>query len=78
MIDTTKAWEEKLRPKVKHYQQGKIEPIDFINSHDLNFNLGNVIKYTTRCNFKGTKRQDLEKARDYINFELERLRDEES
>ena len=63
------------RPQVNHYQQGQIEPIDFINSHELNFNLGNAIKYVTRCNYKGTKRQDLQKAIDYINFELERTDD---
>ncbi len=62
---------QKNRPKVHHYQQGVIEPIDYINSHDLGFNLGNTIKYITRCNFKGTKKEDLQKAIDYINFELE-------
>lgn len=60
------------RPTTPHYQQGGIEPIDFINSNDLNFNLGNAIKYITRCNFKGNKRVDLLKAIDYINFELEK------
>ena len=61
----------KDRPITPHYQQGGIEPIDFINSHDLGFNLGNTIKYVTRCNYKGTKKEDLQKAIDYINFELE-------
>lgn len=60
------------RPNVSHYLQGQIEPIDFINSHGFNFNLGNAIKYITRCNHKGTKKEDLQKAIDYINFELER------
>ena len=59
------------RPDVPHYKTGKIEPIDFINSNKLNFNLGNVVKYVTRCDHKGTKRADLQKAIDYINFELE-------
>lgn len=59
-----------MRPNVSHYTQGSIEPIDFINSHDLNFNLGNAIKYITRCNYKGSKEEDLKKAIDYINFEL--------
>lgn len=61
------------RPDVQHYKQGQIEPIDFINSHNLGFNLGNTVKYITRCNYKGTKREDLKKAIDYINFELELL-----
>lgn len=61
------------RPNVSHYKAGTIQPIDFINSQDLNFNLGNAIKYITRCNYKGTKKADLLKALDYINFELENL-----
>jgi hypothetical protein len=61
------------RPKVSHYKKGKIQPIDYINSNQLNFNLGNVIKYVTRCNHKGTKKEDLLKAIDYINFELESM-----
>ena len=31
----------------KHYQ-AKIEPIEFIHIWDLNFNVGNVIKYVCR------------------------------
>lgn len=58
------------RPNVSHYVQG-IESIDYIQSHNMNFSLGNAIKYVTRCNYKGTKREDLLKAIDYINFELE-------
>ena len=63
------------RPDVKHYKAGAIEPIDFIASQELNFNLGNVVKYVTRCNHKGTKREDLQKAIDYINFELQSMKD---
>lgn len=59
------------RPRVSHYQAGSIEPIDFINSQEFNFNLGNAVKYISRCDYKGTKRKDLEKAIDYIRFELE-------
>ena len=60
------------RPDVSHYLEGGIQPIDFINSNNLNYNLGCVIKYITRCNHKGTKQEDLQKAIDYINFELEK------
>ena len=63
---------EANRPTVPHYQQGNIEPIDFITSHDMNFNLGNAVKYITRCNHKGSKLIDIQKAIDYLNFELER------
>ena len=47
-----------------HYQQG-IEPIEVIESWDLNFNLGNVIKYTLRAPYKENMVQDLEKAKWY-------------
>ena len=48
-----------------HYQQG-IEPIEVIESWDLNFNLGNVIKYTLRAPYKENMVQDLEKAKWYL------------
>lgn len=40
----------------------------------FNFNLGNAIKYIWRCGHKGPAVEDLEKARQYINFEIERLK----
>ena len=53
-----------------HYTQGDgIEPIDFIESNDLSFCEGNVVKYVVRAPYKGTEIQDLRKAR----FYLERL-----
>ena len=66
---------KKTRPKVSHYQCGGIEPIDYINSHNFNFNLGNAIKYISRCGKKEgeSTEKDLKKAIDYLNFEIERL-----
>lgn len=58
-----------------HYQ-GAIQPIDLINAQDLNFNLGNVVKYVCRAGKKQGENilTDLEKAKDYINFEIERVK----
>jgi len=42
----------------------------------FNFNLGNVIKYVTRAGLKDDKLKDLEKARDYLNFEIEKIKEE--
>ena len=58
-----------------HYQ-GSIQPIDLINAQDLNFNLGNVVKYVCRAGKKQGENilSDLEKAKDYINFEIERVK----
>lgn len=61
------------RPKVSHYQDGGIEPIDYINSHNFNFNIGNCIKYCSRAGLKGDAIEDLQKAIHYLQFEIERL-----
>ena len=68
----------------KHYQyyttplhyQATIQPIELINEQDLNFNLGNVVKYVCRAGNKQGENilSDLEKAKDYINFEIERVK----
>ena len=57
-------------PVVPHYNHIKPQPIEVINGFNLGFNLGNVIKYLVRAEFKGTEKQDLTKVVDYINFEL--------
>ena len=53
-----------------HYTSGGIETIDFIEAKKLNYNLGNVVKYITRADLKGSKKQDLEKAMWYLRREL--------
>lgn len=56
-----------------HYKVGGIETIDFIEAKKLNYNMGNAVKYISRAEHKGNKRQDLEKAIWYINRELSKL-----
>lgn len=58
-----------------HYNNG-IEAIDYIESHNMNFNVGNVIKYVTRAKHKGTELEDLKKASWYLNREIENLEKE--
>ena len=53
-----------------HYKVGGIETIDFIEAKNLNYNLGNAVKYITRADHKGNRVQDLEKARWYIEREI--------
>ena len=50
----------------KHYNVGKIQPIDFIESLSLDFRLANAVKYIARCEHKGKAKEDLTKAIWYI------------
>jgi hypothetical protein len=56
-----------------HYKVGGIETIDFIEAKKLGYNLGNVVKYLTRADHKGNRKQDLEKAKWYLERELSTL-----
>lgn len=55
-----------------HYNKGGYEVIDVIEDWELGFSLGNAIKYIARCEHKGNKKQDLEKAIFYLKRELEK------
>ena len=55
----------------EHYKVGGIETIDFIEAKKLNYNIGNVVKYLTRADHKGNRKQDLEKARWYLSREID-------
>ena len=57
----------------KHYNEG-VEAIDVIESWDLNFHVGNVIKYMLRAPHKGEEIQDLEKAKWYLDRHIENIR----
>lgn len=60
----------------QHYQDGGIQPIDYIEAKNLNFHLGNAVKYISRAGKKGDKLEDLRKAQWYIAREIERVRRE--
>jgi len=53
-----------------HYKAGGIETIDFIEAKDLNFRLGNVVKYVARAEKKGDPLEDLKKAKWYLEREI--------
>jgi hypothetical protein len=57
----------------QHYQDGGIQTIDFIEAKQLNFHLGNVVKYISRAGKKGDRLEDLLKAQWYLQREIERL-----
>lgn len=72
IINYDNSKEKEMVNHPSHYTQG-IEAIDYIESHKMNFNIGNVIKYVTRAKHKGTELEDLKKASWYLNREIERL-----
>lgn len=50
-----------------HYQTDKYQVIDIIEGFNLDYHLGNVIKYVLRAGKKGDKIEDLKKARWYLD-----------
>lgn len=56
-----------------HYNQGKIEVIDFIEDQQLDFALGNALKYICRAPYKGKELEDLRKAEWYIRHRIQAL-----
>jgi hypothetical protein len=54
-----------------HYKTGGIETIDYIEAKELDFHLGNAVKYISRAEHKGTYEQDLQKAIWYLNRAIE-------
>jgi hypothetical protein len=53
-----------------HYTTGGIETIDFIEAKKLGYNLGNVVKYVSRADYKGRLIEDLRKAEWYLKREI--------
>lgn len=60
----------------KHYTDGKIEVIDFIEDKNLCFHLGNSVKYIARAGKKDPAKeiQDLEKAEWYLKRRINNLK----
>lgn len=58
-----------------HYggEGNPFEAIKIIHHYNLNFNLGNIIKYTLRCGKKDESIKELEKIKQYAEFEIQRI-----
>jgi hypothetical protein len=56
-----------------HYNQGKIEVIEFIEDQKLNYHIGNTVKYLCRAGKKDPNKliEDLEKASWYLNRHIQ-------
>ena len=55
----------------KYYRRGSIQVWDFIRDQELNFHLGNAIKYICRADHKYDDIEDLSKAIHYLSNEIE-------
>tara|TARA_R110002020_G_scaffold56253_3_gene155836 strand:+ start:1270 stop:1470 length:201 start_codon:yes stop_codon:yes gene_type:complete len=57
--------------KPDYYNSMKITPIDYITANGLDFCSGNIVKYASRWNKKGTPIDDLRKIVEYANLLIE-------
>jgi hypothetical protein len=73
--ETTQPTVNSSKTNPSHYRRGKIEPWDFIESQELDFFLGNAVKYIARAGHKPgeSAKDDLEKAIVYLNKKLSTL-----
>ena len=54
-----------------YYRRGSVQVWDFIRDQNLNFHLGNAIKYICRADHKHDDIEDLSKAIHYLSNEIE-------
>jgi len=63
-----------MRSTQLHYENGKgYDIIDVCKDYALNFNRGNILKYVARAGKKKDELQDLRKALDYLQREIDYL-----
>ena len=70
-LEELARWEAVDHPS--HYNQGKIEAIDYIEAWNMDFAEGSVVKYITRYKLKGKPLEDLKKAKWYIERLIQNL-----
>ena len=56
-----------------YYRRGSIEVWDFIRDQQLNYHLGNAVKYIARAGHKESAISDLKKAIHYLENELQHV-----
>ena len=59
--------------KPDYYRNGNFDVIDVANKFQMNFNLGNVLKYIVRAGNKNSEKhlEDLSKAKEYLEREIQ-------
>ena len=79
-VEVVTADPDPVDPTVQHpiHYGGADDPyeaIKVIHAWGLGFDLGNVLKYIRRADLKGTRIQDLEKAKFYLEDEIKRRKE---
>jgi len=61
-----------------YHKESGYEVIEVLNSWNLNFELGNAVKYIARAGKKNKEKyvEDLQKAIWYINYEIEKQKND--
>ena len=57
----------------EHYNRLNPQPKDVIREWGLNFNLGSAVKYISRAGHKDDIVQDLKKAQEFLQFEIDAI-----
>lgn len=66
--------DQKMVKSPAHYTEGrKFEPKDVIRDWGLGFNLGSTVKYIARAGRKDDILQELYKAKEFLQFEIEAI-----
>lgn len=78
-VNALKVSAESINRTVNHpsHYRGADDPyetIKVIEAWGLNFHLGNAVKYISRCDLKGKRLEDLEKAAWYLQREIDKCR----
>lgn len=74
LVNLTKKMGKVNHPSHYGGESNTYETIKIIESYNLNFSLGNVIKYTLRAGKKINEIEDLEKARWYLERHINNLK----
>lgn len=68
-----KTIKDKINPS--YYKDMKISPIEYITENNIDYVIGNVIKYVSRYQNKNGI-EDLKKAKWYIDYKIKELENE--
>lgn len=76
MAEAVKNYHSDMIHHPAHYCYSKYEPKDVIREWGLNFNLGSAVKYIARAGRKDDILQELKKAKQFLEFEIEAIEKE--